>query len=165
MLLPLLFCGLFCFSLTNAIALQSRSTPNSNIDLTSPLILPGLGNLTLPSNSLLNSILPTIYPPVTCLTQNIHPTITRRLPVELVDCVAFFPNFILRPNVLENVRWNNSDLPNQRATHATPAEWFYRQRGRMRAILFQRCRFCRGWLGFLSSVFRAGIQIWNLEGK
>jgi len=71
------------------------------------MYMPSIVGLRLMSNG----ILPTIYPPVTCLTQNIHPTITRRLPVELVDCVAFFPNFILRPNVLENVRWNNSDLP------------------------------------------------------
>lgn len=110
-LFPLFSWCLLHSSLAGAIAVQSQSSQNSNIDLTSPMILPGLDNLTVPLTALFNISLDAVDPPVTCYAQTVLPTIARREPVDLIDCLIFFPIFILRPNVMDSVRWGSTDLP------------------------------------------------------
>lgn len=112
MCLVFLFGAVLYSSLASAVALQPQPPENNNMDLASLLIVPGLENLTIPLSGLFNdTISNAVNPPVTCFTQATDPAIARHDTVDLVDCVALFPVFILRPNVLDIVRWNTSDLP------------------------------------------------------
>ena len=97
------------FSLAGAMILQPPQMLD-NMNLASSMLLEDHENLTLSHQSFVNTTMSVVNPAVTCFAQP-QPRSTTSDPIDLFDCVSFFPSFLLRPDVLETALWSSSGLP------------------------------------------------------